>query len=120
MALSKLTLTTLKPAQNPSPEELKIQNFSGGACPQTTLESACFARSNRISVCSSGLSTFYLLPTGLVRDESIMLFFSPIMQFSRNVHYAEESAHYTRFLQHNALFSRLQTRIANFARSQKA
>ena len=59
MALSNLTLTTLKPAQNPPPEELKIQNFSRG---------------DRISVCSSGLSTFYLLPTGLSQHVEFLRF----------------------------------------------
>ena len=74
-ALSKLTLTTLKPAQNPPPESYKFKIFLGGACPQTLLESAGFActyQGERISVCSSGLFTFYLLPIGLNKGYSVL------------------------------------------------
>ena len=44
------------------------------------------------------------------------------MLFKKRTNYAEESTHYDCFffLQQNALFSRLQTRIAYFARGQKA
>ena len=49
-------------------EALKIQNFPGGACPQTPLAGACFARTldTNISIsATNGLSTSYLLPTPL-------------------------------------------------------
>jgi len=49
-------------------EALKIQNFPGGACPQTPLVGACIARTFYIDTSMSatnGLSTSYLLPTPL-------------------------------------------------------
>ena len=49
-------------------EELKIQNCSRGAYPKTPQVSACFARTLYTFIfqdVANGLSTFYLLPTGL-------------------------------------------------------
>ena len=46
----------------------RVKNLIWGGMPPDPLESAslhALSRGDRISVCSSGLSTFYLLPTGL-------------------------------------------------------
>ena len=53
-------------------EAQKIQNFPGGACPQTPLVGVCFARTLYIDTsisATNGLSTSYLLPTPLQYNE---------------------------------------------------
>jgi len=50
-------------------EALKIQNFPGGACPQSPLVGACFARTFYIDTSTSAINCLYtyLLPTPLKR-----------------------------------------------------
>ena len=43
--------------------------FLGGACPHTPLVSVCFARTLCNPYVANGISTFYLLPTGLERHK---------------------------------------------------